>query len=186
MTNVPSTLAGLIKEARPIRDHFVKNGKTKIAAVDEILSGKSGENCASARVTHKLVRGNHDKQDEGGNPNAEEQGEGCNRIYQFGDRTGRTCCGTSDNQETAKTVMQFVIDAPAVGQCFVLIDPATKDGQTLRQDTPVFHASTALLPLKDDFMQLFPTVLPCLPSLADELPSPCFTMSKPDGCRLNW
>jgi hypothetical protein len=161
-------LTGLSREAKTIGDHCVKPEKTKIATADEILSEKCEENYILAGVMHKLVHRDHDKQDEGGNPCAKKQKKGCNRIYQFGDRTGQTCCIITDTQETAKTLMKLVIDAPAIGQCFVLFEPTGEGHQSSRQDMPVYQTSVALLPLKDGFMQLFPTVPPKPPTLANE------------------
>lgn len=181
MINTASILQGLIKEALPLAAHYIKDGETDLASIEDIVSEKYEENYILVCVLYKLVHKDHDKQDEGGNPYSKKQKKGYNRIYQFGDGTGQTCCVMCENQENARTFMNLMVDVPAVGQCFVLIEPTAKIGQALRQDMPVLDVSTTFLPLKDEFMQLFPTVVPKPPTLANET-----TFFILHGVKLRW
>ena len=167
--NIQSILKGMTKEALVIANHYIKNDDTtNIASIEDIVSEKFEENHILVCILYKLVHKDHDKQDEGGNLYSKKLKKGYNRIYQFGDRTGQTCCVICENQENAKTLINFMVDVPAIGQCFVLIEPTAKAGQELRKDMPVLHVATTFLPMKDEFMQNFPSVVPKPPTLANE------------------
>jgi hypothetical protein len=127
--NATSMLKGLIQEAKPIGEHHIHKDATKIATIDEVLSERCEENCILVCVLCKLVHKDHDKQEDGANP-YKKQKKGCNRIFQFGDGTGQTCCIISENQEHAKTLMNLVVGVAAVGECVVLIEPTVKAGHS--------------------------------------------------------
>ena len=97
-----------------------------------------------------------------------KQKKNYNRIYQFGNRAGKTCCIISDEQNIARSLVNLLVDAPAIGQCFLLIEPTTKQSQALRQDMPVIQTSMTMLPLKDQFIISFPIIIPRPPTLANE------------------
>jgi hypothetical protein len=164
--NINNIKTKVVKEAQYIAKHYLKDD-TKIATIDEIVAETYEENYVLVCVMHRMVHKDHQKQEDGGNP-YKKQKKNYNRIYQFGDKTGQVCCIITEEQSIARALNNFLVDAPAIGQSFLLIEPTPGTGQTLRQDMPVLDVALPMLPLNDEFMENFPVVVPTPPSLANE------------------
>ena len=168
MLTIQQILKNVTKEAK-VTANGCLGKESKVVSLQDILTNDLTEDYVVIGILYRITHARHDSNSDSERQFVyKRQKRLYNRIFMFGGLDGQVFCFVYENENIARTAMDFCRERIGIGQPFAFLEPKFIPRSILKIDQPCLETTAPFITLEDGVIASLPNVICKLPSSPKE------------------